>query len=139
MPAGLQPVYQLHRAMMLNLHPACQFANARTNTFRHALNGEHKLILAALQAGLLYGPLAEVEELANLVAELGQSLIVRQRELFHSAAGGAFMLAVSTINYIVQRYIESIRPHSSSSRVTDHRHTDPRWHLPLLVSLPVSS
>ena len=84
-PACFQTVHQLDCAVMLNLHPVRQFANARPHSLRHSLDGQHKLILAPFQPGCLYRPLAEMQKLPNLVPKLGQGLIVRQGKPLHAA------------------------------------------------------
>ena len=83
--SGLQAVHQFHGAVVADLHAVGQFANPRPHPGRHALDGQHELILAPLQARLLHHLLAEVEKAANLVTELRQRLIVRQGELLHAA------------------------------------------------------
>ena len=75
---SFQPVHQLHRAVVADLHAVGQFANPRAHFSRHALDRQHKLILATLQSCLLYHLLAEVEEAADLVTELRQRLVIRQ-------------------------------------------------------------
>lgn len=84
--ASFQAVDQFDGAVVLDLHPAGDFANTRAHSIRHALYRQHELILAALQARVFYSLFAEMEKLADLIAELGQSLIIREGELFHSAA-----------------------------------------------------
>ena len=86
-PAGFQAVDQFDGAVMLDLHPAGDFANTRAYSIRHAFDGQHELVLTALQARVFYSLFAEMEKLANLIAELGQCLVVREGEFFHSAAG----------------------------------------------------
>lgn len=66
-----QSVYQLYRTVMLDLHPVRQFANPWPHAFGNALDRQHHLILAALQASTLDCAFAEVEELSNLVPKLG--------------------------------------------------------------------
>src|SRR6266481_4544378 len=82
-PSCFQPVHQLHRAVMLDLHAIRQFANPRTYACRHALDRKHELVLTALQACVLHYLLAEVEKAANLETKLRQRLVVRQSELLH--------------------------------------------------------
>src|SRR5271166_798954 len=60
-------------------------ANSRTYSSRHTFDGQHQLILAPLQAGLLHSLLAEMKEAADLVTELGQGLVIRQGEPLHAA------------------------------------------------------
>ncbi len=65
-----------------------RFANSRIRgrtPGRHALDGQHQLILAPLQACILYHLLAEVKEAADLVTELRQCLVVGQGKLLHAA------------------------------------------------------
>lgn len=82
--ATLQTVDQFDRTVMLNLHAVRQFADARANSARHALDGEHQLILATFQPGGLHGLFAEMQVPANLVPELGQRLVVRQGQPLHA-------------------------------------------------------
>ena len=55
-----QPVHHFHRAMVADLHASSQFANPRAHARRHALDCQHELILAALQARFLHHLLAEM-------------------------------------------------------------------------------
>src|ERR1700688_1480286 len=80
-----QAIDQFNGAVVADLHTIGEFAHSRTHSSRHALDCQHQLILAALEASLFYDLLAEVEEAADLVAELRQRLVVRQSELLHAA------------------------------------------------------
>jgi len=80
-----QTIHQFHGAMVADLHAIRQFADSRTNPGRHALDRQHKLVLAALQSRLFNRLLAEMKEAADLVAELRQRLVIRQGELLHAA------------------------------------------------------
>ncbi len=80
-----QAIYQFHGAVVADLHAIGQFADSWTNPGRHALDRQHELVLAALQPRLFYRLLAEMEEAADLVAELRQRLVIRQGELLHAA------------------------------------------------------
>jgi len=62
--------------MVADLHTVGQFANPRAHSRRHAFDRQQELILATLQACFLNHLFAEVEETADLVAELRQRLIV---------------------------------------------------------------
>jgi len=82
--SGFEAVHQLHRAVVADLHAVGQFADPWPNSGREALDGQHQLILAALEPRLLDHLLAEVEKAANTVAELRQRLVVRQGQFFHA-------------------------------------------------------
>src|ERR1700728_1032585 len=69
---------------MLNLQPVGHFPNPRPHSLRNPLDGQHELVLRHLHSSRPYGVLTEAQELPNLVAELGQSLIIRQGELLHA-------------------------------------------------------
>jgi len=47
--SGFQTIYQFHGAMVADFHAAGQFADARTDPGRDALDGKHELVLAPLQ------------------------------------------------------------------------------------------
>jgi hypothetical protein len=70
--------------MMLDLHTICQLSNAGAYSLWNALNGEHELVLTSFQAGGADRPLAEMKELADLVPELSQCLVIGQRKLPHA-------------------------------------------------------
>ena len=101
--SGFEAVHQFNGTVMANLHTVRQFANARADARGHAFDGEHELILAALQAGFFNYLLAEMEKAADLIAEFGQCLVVRQSELLHAAIVSCRDAA--TIQYIAIRYI----------------------------------
>ncbi len=83
-PSPFQAVDQLDRAVVLNLHAVGQFPNARTYSLGYAFDGQHKLILPALQTGCVYGGFTEMQVPANLIPEFRQSLIVRQGQPLHT-------------------------------------------------------
>ena len=83
--SGFEAVDQFDGAVMADLHTVGQFLDAGADARGHAFDGEHELILAALQARFFDHLLAEVEEAADLVAEFGQCLVIRQSELLHAA------------------------------------------------------
>ncbi len=72
-----QPVYQFYCTVVLNLQPFRQFADARPPTFRQALQCQHQLVLARLESSLAGSFFAEAEKPADLVAQLGQGLVIR--------------------------------------------------------------
>jgi hypothetical protein len=74
--SGLEAVDEFDRAVMLNLQARRQLSHSRPYSSRHALNGQHQLILATLQPRGLDRLLAEVKELPYLKTEFGQCLIV---------------------------------------------------------------
>lgn len=80
-----ETVHEFDRAVMADLHARCELTNSRPHPGRHALDGQHELILAALQTGPLHDFLAEMKKTPDLVPELSQRLIVRQGELPHAA------------------------------------------------------
>ncbi len=80
---GLEAVNQLDRAVMLQLHPVGEFSDSWPDAVGNPLNCQHQLVLLLFDARLAYRLLAEVQELANLVAELGQGLVVRLAECSH--------------------------------------------------------
>jgi hypothetical protein len=75
--ARFQAVDEFDGAMVADLHAAGQFADARAYSGRHTFDGQHKLILAALEAGLLHHFFTEVQEAADLVTELRHRLLYR--------------------------------------------------------------
>ena len=75
--SGFEAIDQFDGAVVADLHAIGQFADAGAHTGGHPFHGEHELILAAFEAGLLHHFLAKVEEAADLVTELGQRLVVR--------------------------------------------------------------
>ncbi len=74
--AGFQPIHQFDGAVVANLHARSQLANARANSRRHALDRQHQLILAALQARALDDKFAEMEKAADLITKFRQRLVV---------------------------------------------------------------
>jgi dihydroorotate dehydrogenase (NAD+) catalytic subunit len=83
--AGLEPVDQFDGAVVADIHAVGQLADSRPHVRRHALNGQHQLILPTFQPGLFHDLFAEMKKSANLVAKLRQCLIIRQGELLHAA------------------------------------------------------
>ena len=79
--ARFQPVHQLDRAVMLNLQPLGHFRNFRFRIRRHPFDRKKKLVLARLQAGIASGVFAEPLKPPNLVAKLGQGLVLALREV----------------------------------------------------------
>jgi len=60
-PSFFKAVHKLDGAVMTDLHAVRQFADARPDASRHALDGQQQLVLAALHARLLYYLFAEME------------------------------------------------------------------------------
>jgi len=56
---------------MLDLHPLGEFRDAWPDAGWQAFDGQHELVLPRLQTCRSGGLLAEMEELANLVSDLG--------------------------------------------------------------------
>jgi hypothetical protein len=101
--SSFQAIYKFDCAMVADLHAVRQFANSRPHPGRHALDGQHQLILATFQTRVLHHLLAEVKEAADLVTELRQRLIVGQGKLLH-AADCIVQRSSSTSYDIVRRY-----------------------------------
>ena len=80
----LKPIDQFNCAVMLQLHPVGKFSDPRPDALGHSLDRQHELVLLLFDARLAYRLLAEIQEFANLVAELSQGLIVRLAETFHT-------------------------------------------------------
>ena len=70
--AGLEAIHQLNRAMVLDLETFGDFGDLGTDVERQPLEREKKLMLARLKTCLARRPLAEPQEPAYLVPELGQ-------------------------------------------------------------------
>lgn len=79
--ARLHAIDELDRAVVPELEALGQRAHVRAHPFRHALHGEQQLMLLRLEPRLTTGALAEAEEAPQLIAELGQRLVVGAREL----------------------------------------------------------
>ena len=79
-----QAIDQLYSAMMLNLKSFRQFADAWPDAFRQPFHGQHKLVLAWLNAGRPGRSLAEVQKPPDLMPQLCKRFVIRQGELFHA-------------------------------------------------------
>ena len=77
----LQAVYQLHRAVMLNEQSRGEFADCRFGAFRQAMYRKQQLMLLRLKAMLFRRGFAEMKELPDLSAELGQVPVLSGREI----------------------------------------------------------
>ena len=82
--AGLHAIDELHGAVVLDLQALRQDADRRLPTLWHALQGEEHLVLLWFKARRAGGSFAEMQEAPELIAELGQRLILRGGE----ASGG---------------------------------------------------
>jgi hypothetical protein len=78
--AGLHAIDELDGAVVLDLQTLRQETDGRLPTFRHAFEGEKKLVLLRLKARRTRGSFAEAHEPAELIAKLGQRLILGHRE-----------------------------------------------------------
>lgn len=95
-------IYQLDCTVMLDLQAFSQFSYTRTDCTRQAFQREHQLVLPWLQPCLSRGSFAEVEEAADLVAQLGQGLVIIQGEFRSHAAN---YIVPGLYHYIVYRPI----------------------------------
>jgi hypothetical protein len=75
-----QTVEQFDSAVVLNLQALSQVADARLLADRLSLDGKHDLILLWLDAGPAGGVLAESLEAADLIAKVGQGLVIGERD-----------------------------------------------------------
>ena len=92
-PGLLQAVDQAHHAVMAQQETLGQMADSRRFRF-HGFDGEHQLMLLRLYARALGGFLGEMEEAADLMAELGQGSNLALRNILH-------------LSYIVARYVKA--------------------------------
>ena len=87
-----QPIGQTHGAVMADLQPLGHFADGDPTAAWKALDGQHRLVLLRGETRGASGVFAEMQELPQCVAELGQRLVVGLSELllvrhaFHSSA-----------------------------------------------------
>jgi hypothetical protein len=56
---------------MMNLQPFCDFCDSWPDSHRQSLDCQQKLVLAWLKTSIASGALAEAQETAYLVSELG--------------------------------------------------------------------
>ena len=87
-PPLRQAVDQLDGAVVVHLEPLGQLADRRVPAPREALHGEQELVVLGLEAGGTGRLLAESEEPADLVAELGQGPVGGRR---HPPPGRSFI------------------------------------------------
>jgi hypothetical protein len=73
-----QPVYQFNRAVMLNLQAPRHFSESSDAFPQQPLQRRHRLVLPRLQPGFPRCLLAEVKEMADLMAQLHQRFIIGQ-------------------------------------------------------------
>ena len=78
-PALRQPVDEPHGAVMLELQAFGKLAYGRLAGI--CFDGQEQLMLGRLQAGAPGGLLAKTQEAADLVAELGQGLVVGRAQV----------------------------------------------------------
>lgn len=71
-----QPIHQFDRAVVLNLQPFGDEGDARLRVVGLPLQCQQKLMMLRLNAGLSRCFFAEAHETADLVAKLGESLVV---------------------------------------------------------------
>lgn len=76
-----QPISQAHGAVMANLQPLGQFADGNPVAARKALNGQHRLVSLRGEAHGASGVFAEMQELPQRVAELGERFVFGLGEL----------------------------------------------------------
>src|SRR5258706_10717038 len=72
-PGRREPVYKVHRAVMLNLQAFRHLSNIRTHPGRHPLNGQKHLMLSRFQtqhASRSEEHTSELQSLTNLVCRL---------------------------------------------------------------------
>jgi len=84
----LQAVDQLHRAVVLDLQALCQLGNARPMRPSRGFHRQHELMMLRLDPRPSRRLFAEMKETSNVVAELGQSGVVRLLEVMAAAHGG---------------------------------------------------
>ena len=71
-----QPIDQFDRAVMLDLQPLRQFADARARSVRKPFQREQQLVLARFEAGVTGRLLAERQESADLIPKLCQRFVI---------------------------------------------------------------
>jgi len=76
-----QPVDQLDRAVMLNLQTLSQIGNTSGSAAGHTFYGKQELMLLRFEPGGTGGVFAESEKAANLIAKLGDCLVVGEFEV----------------------------------------------------------
>jgi len=81
-PVGDGAVNQFHGAVVADLQPLCQCADAGLDPLGKSANGEQQLVLLGIDTGGAGGLLAEREELPDLVPKFGQGPIIDARDWF---------------------------------------------------------
>ena|SRR5437763_1557143 len=76
---ALEPVYQLHSAVMLQEHPRCDLANRRLGALGKAVHRKQKLMLLRLDPVFFRRGFAEMEKSAYLPAKFSEVAILRER------------------------------------------------------------
>src|SRR5579862_6430194 len=107
--AGFEPVHQLHRAVMLNMHPVGELSDPRPHSLRYTLDGQHELVLPPLQPSGLHCHFAEMQEFPDLIPKLSQRLIVWQVKFPHTAdCISVYRITIVRSYYIVNRYTKEL-------------------------------
>jgi hypothetical protein len=73
-----QAIRELHGAVMPNLQPFCENPDRWPLAAGESFDGEQELVLAWLDTGRPRFAFTEREEAADLIAKLGQGLVIRQ-------------------------------------------------------------
>lgn len=82
--ASGKPVHQLHRAVVPDLQPLCQFSNPRACSARKSFQSQHQLMLAGFKSYLANSKLTEVKKASDMVPQIGQGRVVlRCEDFFH--------------------------------------------------------
>src|SRR5277367_2395 len=97
--AGFEAVHEFDRAVMLNQHAVGQVSNTRTIAVRNSLDRQHKQILLALESCRVDCLFAEMQVFADLVAKLGQRLVIGQRKVCHTE-----IISYDDSNFILYRF-----------------------------------
>ena len=96
--AGLDTIHELHGAVVLDLQARRQDADRRLPTLWHALQGEEHLVLLGFKARRAGGSFAEVQEAPELIAELGQRLILHGGKLTGGHAERLYRVAIGMLS-----------------------------------------
>jgi hypothetical protein len=93
-----QPVHQFDGAVVLDLEPFGEVGNTRLLVIRFALDGQQELMVLWFDSRLVGRCLAEAKETPDLIAKIGQRLVIGEfdaLQVCHSRA---------EYDYIVLRY-----------------------------------
>lgn len=71
-----EPVHQFNRTVMPNLQALGQFSDSRMGLSVQSLQCQHQLMLVWFDAGGARSLLAEMQKAADLIAQVGQGLVV---------------------------------------------------------------